>query len=58
MNAVKIGLVVGGAFVAGDMLGGKLSDAIGIAPSSAWSRKGVKIGTGIAAYFLLASVLG
>lgn len=58
MNAVKIGIVVGGAFVVGDMGGGWLADRFGIAASSTWSRKGVKIGTGIATYFLLASVLG
>jgi hypothetical protein len=58
VNAIKIGAIVGGAFVAGDIGGGRLADMLGIAPSSEWSRKGVKLGTGIAAYLILASVLG
>lgn len=58
MNAIKIGVVVGGAFVAGDVGGAKIADAIGLGLDRVWARKGVKIGTGIAAYLVLASVLG
>lgn len=58
MNAIKLGALIGGTFVIGDIAGAKIADAFGLTLESPWARKGVKIGVGVAAYFLLASVLG
>jgi len=55
-GAIKLGAIVGGAYAAGNIGGGKLADALGVTNQSA--RAGVKVGTGIVVYILIVSVLG
>lgn len=52
---IKTALVFGGAYAAGDIIGGKAADKAGL--TSGGARTGTKIATGVIAFFLLSMVL-
>lgn len=54
MNAIKIGIIIATPFVVGSIGGGKLAE---LAKLEGWSATGVKLGTGIAAYVIVANLL-
>lgn len=52
---IKTALVFGGAYALGSVGGGKVADMLKVETDGV--RTGVKIGTGVLAYFVLASAL-
>ena len=52
---IKTAFIWGGSYALGSIGGGKIADVAGFKTDGA--RKGVQIGTGVVAFFILASVL-
>lgn len=53
---IKLAIVIGSSYALGDLVGGKLADVAKF--STGGARTGTKLATGVAAYFILSSILG